>query len=326
MLDRVRIEDLVIILMACQLTRQWWRLNRRWVKGLWQRAKDHRPMKRYPKSPHDCPHCCRGIHLEKAPINREVKPWGEVKSRRGRKKTYSTQGKGCLNPKCPYYGITDETIHALVRHTMRGKNKDIPYLRCQCCHTVFTSRKGTPLYYLKTPADRVEMVLWFLVEGVDVAVMVRYTGHKDATIARWLERMGEHSQGLHNVLFRQLVLRLVQLDELYARVKNTAQACRLWLVIDSVSKVIPTLHLGGRKSEDAYAVAHDLHERLDPACVPNCMTDGLWSYFYALTAHFGEWFRPKGARTDHWRPQEGFRLAQLVKRTERHKLKYAVRP
>jgi hypothetical protein len=60
------------------------------------------------------------------------------------------------------------------------------------------------------------MVLWFLVEGVDAAVMMRYTGHKDATIARWLERMGEHSQGLHNVLFRQLALRLVQLDELYA--------------------------------------------------------------------------------------------------------------
>jgi hypothetical protein len=82
---------------------------------------------------------------------------------------------------------------------------------------VFSSRKGTPWYYLKTKTERVELVLWFLAEGVNRAVLVRYTGQKDATLARWLERMGEHSQGLHNRLFRGLVLSLVQLDELYAQ-------------------------------------------------------------------------------------------------------------
>ena len=183
-----------------------------------------------------------------------MRPWREVKSRRGRKKQYATEGYACLNPRCQYSGITDEGRHALVRHTARGKDKDIPFLRCQNCKQVFTSRKGTPLYYLKTKPERVEMVLWFLVEGVDVAVMARYTGHKDATIARWLERMGRHSAGLHNVLFRGLILALVQLDELYAKVRDREQAAWLWLAIDPVSKIIPTLHLGGRKSEDAYAV------------------------------------------------------------------------
>ena len=93
--------------------------------------------------------------------------------------------------------------------------------------------------------------MWFLAEGVNRAVLVRYTGQKDATLARWLERMGEHSQGLHNRLFRELVLSLVQLDELYAQGKDSEQARWLWLVIDRVTKVIPTLHLGGRKREDA---------------------------------------------------------------------------
>ncbi len=137
--------------------------------------------------------------------------------------------------------------------------------------------------------------------------------------------MREHSQGLHNVFFRQLTFALLQLDELYANVKDLEQTCWLWLVIDPITKVIPTRHLGERKREDSYAVAHDLHERLDPDCVPNCMTDGWWSYFYALTAHFGEWFRPVRARVDHWRPKDGFRLAQRVKRTERRKLKYTIR-
>jgi len=323
--DNLRVEYGLIALMTYALLWQWWRLNRRRVRGWWKRVKDHLPMKRHPKSPKDCPHCCGGLHLETVRINHNMTPWSAVKSKRGRKKKYVTQGWACLNRACPYYGTTEEAIHALVRHTLRGKDQDILYLRCQCCQTVFSSRKGTPLYYLKTKPERVEMVLWFLAEGVNRAVMVRYTGHKDATIARWLERMGEHSQGLHNRLFRELMLSLVQLDELYAQVKDSEQARWLWLAIDPVTKVIPTLHLGGRKSEDAYAVAHDLKERLDPNCVPNVMTDGLWMYFYALTAHFGHWFRPKRARTDHWQPDENFRHAQLVKRTERCKLKYAIR-
>jgi len=210
--DLLDLEHLVLLLLFVYTSHLWWRLNRRRVKGWWQRVKDHLPLHRHPKSPKDCPHCCQGVHLEKVQINREVRPWSEVKSKRGRKKQYPTQGWACLNPACPYVGITEETIHALVRHTLRGKDHDILYLRCQCCQSIFSSRKGTPLYYLKTKTDRVEMVLWFLAEGVNRAVLVRYTGQQDATLARWLERMGEPSQGLHNRLFRELVLSLVQLD------------------------------------------------------------------------------------------------------------------
>jgi IS1 family transposase len=107
-------------------------------------------------------------------------------------------------------------------------------------------------------------------------------------------------------------------------VRDSEQARWLWLAIDPVTKVIPSLHLGGRKNEDAYAVAHDLKERLDPACVPSFTTDGLWGYFYALTAHFGHWFRPKRARTDHWEVDDEFRHGQLVKRKARRTLKYAI--
>ena len=318
------LEVVMMVALFMQVLWLWWQVNRGRVKRWLQRVKDHRPRKRHPKSPQDCPHCCDGVRLETAQINVNVTPWREVKSKRGRKKEYATQGYACLNWQCPYYGVSDESRHALVRHTTRGKDQDIPYLRCQCCKQVFSSRKGTPLYYLKTKPERVEMVLWFLVEGVNLAVMVRYTGHKDATIARWLERMGQHSQGLHNVLFRDLVLALVQLDELYAKVRDSDKAAWLWLAIDPVTKIIPSLHLGGRKSADAYAVTHDLKLRLLPNCVPSFLTDGLWSYFYAITAHFGYWLRPKRARTDHWYPDDELHHGQLVKRKVGRKLKYAI--
>ena len=66
------------------------------------------------------------------------------------------------------------------------------------------------------------MVLWFMAEGVDLSVMVRYTGYSDATLARWLTRAGQHSTHLHDLLFRGLIMPLVQMDELYARVRGAA--------------------------------------------------------------------------------------------------------
>jgi transposase-like protein/IS1 family transposase len=252
--------------------------------------------------------------------------WGSptTSSRRGARKHIHTQGLACLNPDCSYFGVTDEQLHALVGNGKRGKDHDIQYLKCQACHKAFTCRKGTPLYYLKTKPERVEMVLRFLVEGVDLSVMVRHTGHGDATLARWLNRMGEHSVGLHNIFFRHLVIVLVQFDELYARVRTIEKARWLWLAIDPVSKALPSLHLGGRTSADAYAVVHDFKERLDPACVPAATSDGLRAYFYALTAHFGCWFRPKRAHTDHWQPAEELVIGQLVKRREHYTVTFTL--
>jgi len=145
---------------------------------------------------------------------------------------------------------TAHVIHAPVGY---GHHNHIPRFKCQACGKVFTSRVGTPLYYLKTTPERVKMVLWFVAEGVDMSVMIRFTGHADATIARWLNRMGDHAQGWHNRLFRNLVFAVLQLDELYTRVRGIASARWLWLAIDPVSKVIPSLHIGGRTKHDALA-------------------------------------------------------------------------
>lgn len=96
-----------------------------------------------------------------------------------------------------------------------------------------------------------------MAESVDISVMVRYTGHADSTVTRWLECVGHHSILLHNRYFLGLVLTFIQLDELYAKVRTGVQWLRL--AIDPFSKIIPSLHLGGRKQEDDYALLHELH-------------------------------------------------------------------
>lgn len=115
-----------------------------------------------------------------------------------------------------------------------------------------------------------------------------------------------------------------QLDELHTRVRSLATARWLWLAIDPLSKLIPALHRGGRTIEDAYAFLHHLTRSLKPDWGPLVLSDGLRAYFYALTAHFGSWFRPSRARPDHWQVDEQLLDGQLVKRKPSRKLVYAI--
>ena len=105
------------------------------------------------------------------------------------------------------------------------------------------------------------------------------------------------------------------------------------------SKVLLVMHVGGRKKQDAQTFIHLVKERLATGCLPVFTSDGLRMYFYALTAHYGSWHRPNGARKDHWqvdkhllygqfrKVRKGFRIANiytLVLWGERQAIKQAL--
>lgn len=58
--------------------------------------------------------------------------------------------------------------------------------------------------------------------------------------------------------------------------------------------------------------------------MPAFTCDGLRRYFYAITAHFGDWFRPDRACTDHWRVADDLLYDQLVKRKQRYRLTFTI--
>ncbi len=72
----------------------------------------------------------------------------------------------------------------------------------------------------------------------------------------------------------------------------------LWLgvAVAPLTNRIPVLHLGARTQHTAHAVVHVLRSRLAPDCLPVFTSDGLHLYFYALTAHFGQWGAAVGHR------------------------------
>jgi hypothetical protein len=66
-------------------------------------------------------------------------------------------------------------------------------------------------------------------------------------------------------------------------------------------------------------MVHELKTRLKPGCVPVPSSDGLKHYFYALTAHFGEWVPVEGQKKLSWMVLSDFLYGQVIK--YRHRLR-----
>src|SRR6266566_1974702 len=297
----------------------WLHLQPSHSKGAAVRTSVQRLLK--PRTPLDCP-ICRLSSSGVRPASTPVRPWSEVKSRRGAPKRINTDGFACPNPQCMYFGITDAHIHALVGDGKHGRAEQIQTFRCQACRTNFSARRHTPLYRLKTPAHQIAMVLAALAEGLDLSAAERVFGYRQATITTWLSRAGEHARTLHERSFCSIHLPHLQLDELRTRLHSATQILWLWLSIDPLTKIIPVLQLGPRTQHMAHLLIHSLRQMLAPGCLPLFTSDGLYCYFYALTAHFGHWLAEsrRGRKVFHWRVAAGLIYGQVKKSYRRRKL------
>ena len=139
-----------------------------------------------PRSPRDCPDCRLASTFSSVvgPAHPPVRPWHEVKSRRGAPKRVNTEGFACPNHKCSYSGITDARVHALVGDGKHGQAERIQTFRCQACRTTFTARRDTPLYRLKTPSHQIAVVLTARACGLDPSAAERVFGFRQTTITR----------------------------------------------------------------------------------------------------------------------------------------------
>jgi transposase-like protein len=153
---------------------------------------------------------------------------------------------------------------------------------------------------LKTSAKRVGEVLSALVEGLDVSAAVRVFGHGEGTIRTWLTRAGLHSGQVHRHFFHDLSLKHLQLDELRTTLRQKSREVWLWVALDVETKVVLVLQLGPRTQAMAHRVVHELCRYLASGCIPLFTSDGLDHYFYALTAHFGQWSQAIRERKRHW--------------------------
>jgi transposase-like protein len=159
------------------------------------------------------------------------------------------------------------------------------------------------------------MVLSALAEGLDPSAAERVFGFRQATITTWLTRAGEHAQTLHECFFSNLHLPHLQLDELRTRLRSANQILWLWLAIDPLTKILPVLELGPRTQTMAHRLIHSLRQMLATGCLPLFTSDGLNFYFYALTAHFGQWLAlgRRGRNVRRWQVEPRLIYGQVKK-------------
>ena len=117
----MQFEHFIIVGLSIWITSLVWQRHKNVIRDWLTYQKERLPRQWCPKSPEDCPQCQECVTLSQSQINWNVQPYGEVKSRRGRKKSISTAGYACPNPACRYFGNTLEYVHALVSHGKRGK-------------------------------------------------------------------------------------------------------------------------------------------------------------------------------------------------------------
>jgi transposase-like protein len=277
-----------------------------------KKPRNAKPLK--PKAPDDCLFC----QAEQAcpPKERQTRqtprPWSEVRNRRGRKKGISTQGYACNHRKCVYYRIMDEKMHVLVGYGHHGKREQIQDLNCQSCGKKFSVRRDTVLYRLKSHSEKVALALALLAEGMDVSALERVTGIKEGTLRTWLTRAGMHAEKMHTRFFQELIYGHIQLDELWANFDHKGKEMLLWAATEAKSKLIPVIELGPRTLDMAMGVMHKL-----VGTMRLFTTDGLKLYFYALTAHYGQWIQSDGAGKPVWQVDAELLYGQVKKTVRR---------
>jgi len=156
-------------------------------------------------------------------------------------------------------------------------------------------------------------VLHAVAEGLSAQAAARVFQLSETTVRGWIARAGQHSQSLHQRLMRALQLTHVQLDELRLKLRGTTEAAWLWVACEARTKIIPAFALGPRTQALAHQLVREVAQRLAPGCLPVFSSEGLSLYFYALTAHFGEWVQALGERRPMWTVTPRILYAHVIK-------------
>jgi transposase-like protein len=177
----------------------------------------------------------------------------------------------------------------------------------------FAATTGTPFYRLRLAVDLLTIVVTLLRHGGPTQAIVAAFGLSERTVARWLQRAGQHAQHLHQHLVQQghLDLQHVQADELWVKLVGR----KVW---QAMAIAVPSrLWLGGVSSAQ-----HDRHlitalvQQMCASAVTLAIlvcVDGLVSYVSA----FRKGFRQRIATGKPGRPrleeEQGLLIGQVIK-------------
>src|SRR5215813_12297718 len=273
--------------------------------------------------------CCEQDTGETNPVP-PVRP-DPMPSTNRRPRTVDTSMHFCPHTDCDYRGWLGLNNLRANGHPSGGSWRQ---LQCTACDGYFPEHHGTIFHGKQAAVELIVRVLACLAEGLGIHATARVFEVDANTVLHWLVEAAEQLRVLSAYFLCHLHLEQLQLDELYAvlrdlkagEIKNDEAIRRLehspswvWTAMDPTSKVLVVVDVGCRPLGMAQRVVPQVTQVLAPGCVPLLLTDGLKDYATGLLTHVGQWRQPERRQANgplpksRWMPLPELLYAQVVK-------------
>src|ERR1043165_2614553 len=148
--------------------------------------------------------------------------------------------------------------------------------KCKGCRKSFSEPKEKPLGSMYLSLEKALMCLHLLVEGMSIRSTERITGvHRD-TIIDLLVRVGEKCEALMESKIRNVIVKDIQLDEIWAYVEMKEKTKKrqgkddsqigdayTFVAFERDSKLILAWHLGRRTEHDTLLLTEKIYQAVD---------------------------------------------------------------
>lgn len=124
-------------------------------------------------------------------------------------------GQPCPNPTCSHYKLMNRgNVKSIATYeTQSGKRR---IFQCRECDEQFSETRDTVFFDLRTPEEKVMIVLKLLLCKVELTAISFAIGVTEETTLMWLERAAQKAEEINENLMREVEVTQVELDELWS--------------------------------------------------------------------------------------------------------------
>ncbi len=119
----------------------------------------------------------------------------------------------CDNVGCSHYGEVGQG-NLKINSVSKGQ------VYCKPCGSVFSVRRGTMFFGLRTPMDKIVGCLTLLVSGMGTNAVCRAQGVKGDTLRSWVLLAAKHVNEFTAYLQQEMHLEQVQIDEFWSFIRK----------------------------------------------------------------------------------------------------------
>lgn len=225
----------------------------------------------------------------------------------------------CVEADCDLYGQAGQG-NLTVRKTY--SQDEIRYLRCKCCGSEFSERKGTALWNTKVREEKAVSVADHLSEGCSPESTARLVQVDISVVTRLSRKTGQHGKLLHDERVRDIEVQALEADERHGFSESKQQPAWEAEMMDPESKLILSHQQGRRDEELIQRLYEDTVKRLAAPHDLVLFTDGEQSYATLFPIYFGQPYQPIRKGETGRLPKCRYRIprslahVQIIKRRE----------